>query len=275
MQIGVALSGGAVPKFACVGVIKALEEMDIEISHIAGTSAGGIVAALYAYGYTPDQIADQLQKLSKSHIDVDWKGIGRRFLFFRRNLDGGVKGEKLQRLVHQMTGNDDFSACQIPCAVSVTDLRTQKTMAISSQKVRNYETILDMPIDEAVRASASIPVMYQPVRWKDYIFIDGGMLKNCPVDIVQGLGADKVLAVDPVSSYSQKETFDDLSTILSQSMNILLEAQMKEDHKKAELCLKPDLGDTGLFDFKRIAECVEKGYAYTKERKNDIMAVLS
>ncbi|SET98300.1 NTE family protein [Salinibacillus kushneri] len=275
MKIGVALSGGAVPKFACIGVLKALEEEGIQISHIAGTSAGAIVAALYAYGYTPCQIEIQLQQLSNSHIDVDWKGISRRFLFFHRNLDGGVKGEKLQSLIHQLTGDDTFSACQIPCAVSTTDLRSQQTIVISSHLIKDFETLLDMPIDRGVRASASIPIMYQPVRWNDYILIDGGMLKNCPVDIVKGLGAEKVLAIDPISTFSNTEPYDDMSTILNQSMNILLEAQMREDYTKATMCLKPDLGDVGLFDFKQISRCVELGYSHTKERMDNLIETFS
>ncbi|WP_153727562.1 patatin-like phospholipase family protein [Salinibacillus xinjiangensis] len=274
METGIAIAGGCVPKFAAIGVLRALDEEGITITHIGGTSAGSIVAALYAYGYTSQQIEDAVSTMGKHHMDVNWSGIIRRFCFFRRKLDGGVKGDKLQSLLNRMTHDDLFSACQIPCAVAATDIRKKEPVVIASEEVAGYTTITNMPMDQAVRASSSIPVLYKPVRWGDHILVDGGLMRNCPVDVVKNLGAKHILAIDPLSTFEEREPFEDMSTILNQSMTILLEEQMKEEQDSADICLKPNLGDVGLFDYDKISDCIEVGYQYTKEHIKDILTSL-
>lgn len=272
METGIALAGGCVPKFASIGVLQALEEADITVTHIAGTSAGSIVAALYAYGFSVDDIHKAVVTMSRNHLDVNWSGLIRRFCFLRRNLNGCVKGKKLEELVHRMTKDDTLSAFKIPCGLIATDLRRKKPVVLTNKNISSneFDTETDMSIDKAVRASSSIPIMYEPVRWKNYVFVDGGLIDNCPVNVVRKMGAKRVISIDPLSTFKSNEPYEDMSTILSRSMTLTMEKQMNEEQQAADYNLYPEVGEIGLFEFKKIGQCIESGYYYTKERIEEI-----
>jgi NTE family protein len=277
METGLALAGGSVPKFASIGVIQALEEADINITHIGGTSAGAIVAALYAYGLSIQEIKETVTAMSRHHMDVNWIGVFRRFCFIRRNLDGCVKGERLEGLVRSITGDDDLSSFKIPCGLITSDLRMGKPVVLTNTDISSdkFMTEYDMSIAKALRACASIPIMYKPVKHKEYVLVDGGLVANCPVHLVKKLGAKKVISVDPLSEFKEDESYDDMSTILNRSITLTLEKQMNEAHQSADLNLYPEVGDVGLFEFDKIKQCIELGYNYTKNRIDEIKSVLA
>ncbi|MBB6454750.1 NTE family protein [Salirhabdus euzebyi] len=275
MEVGIALAGGAVPKFASIGVLQALEEENIKISHIAGTSAGSIVAALYAYGYPLKDIKMDLMSINKSHIDFNWRNILRKFFRRTKYFDGFVKGQKLEDIIFTITGNDTFSSFKLPCAIVATDLKSKKPIIFTQEKLPSYHTESNITINKAVRASCSIPIMYQPVRWEEYILVDGGLVQNCPVEVVRELGAETVISIDPISTFKKDEHFDTISPLLNCSMMLMLETQMKQDHEKADLNIYPEVGDIGLFEFKRIEECINKGYQYTKGQMKEIKEKLT
>jgi NTE family protein len=277
METGLALAGGSVPKFASIGVIQALEEADIKITHIGGTSAGAIVAALYAYGLSIHEIKEVVSTMSRHHMDVNWVGVFRRFCFIRRNLDGCVKGERLEDLVRSITGEDKLSSFNVPCGLITTDLRLGKSVVLTNTNITSSDFVTehDINIAKALRACASIPIMYKPVKHKQYVLVDGGLVANCPVQLVKKLGAKRVISVDPQSEFSVDEPYDDMSAILNRSITLTLEKQMNDAHESADLNLYPNVGDVGLFEFDKIKQCIELGYNHTMNRIDEIKSALT
>ncbi|WP_102027586.1 patatin-like phospholipase family protein [Salirhabdus sp. Marseille-P4669] len=275
MAIGIALAGGAVPKFAAIGVLQALEEHHIEISHIAGTSSGAIIAGLYAYGYSVEDIKYALLSFGQKHIDVNWYGVLRRFCFLRKNVDGCVKGDRLESLIKRLVGTESVSSFQIPCGLMATDLRKGKPVVFTNVDPSSPNLLIEkeIPICKAIRASSAIPVMYKPVRWKDYVLVDGGLVDNCPVHLVRELGANKVIRIDPLTYFKEDDPYHDISVILNRSMSLTLENQMEEEKQEADLNLYPVVGNVGLFEYDKIAQCIELGYQFAFKEMANILTV--
>lgn len=276
MEVGISIAGGAVPKLASIGVIQALQEEGIKISHITGTSAGSIVAALFAHGFTPEEMKKIASDVSAKWIDVNWKGIIQRFSFHKQNLDGFVKGEKFERYLEELLGDVNFQSLKLPCAIVAADIQKGTPIIFTNreEQIKKYEALETIPISKAVRASCSIPVMFEPVRFEDYILVDGGLILNCPVTMTYELGANKVIAIDPISHFPETAPYDDLSFMLNRSMTLVLEQQMENELKKADVQLMPNVGNVGLFEFSKIEYCIERGYIYTKGQMDQIRKAL-
>ncbi|BCJ86827.1 patatin-like phospholipase family protein [Effusibacillus dendaii] len=268
MKTGLAISGGGVSGAAAIGVIEALEEAGIAISHIAGTSSGAMVASFYACGFSIRQIKSVMPKFTKRHLDADWKKILPAVLFRKKRLDGWLKGMRLQELLAELTAGKQVVDLQIPCAIVATDLRNGQPVVFAKNPVPGYTTETDISIAQALQASYSIPVIFQPVRWKQYILADGGVSLNCPVRVVRAMGAEHVIAVDTVTAFANQDVGSLRSglSIFAHVINLNLRDQMKHEHAYADFSLYPDVGQVGAFDFRKVPQCVEAGYRYTRER---------
>ncbi|MFC4770303.1 patatin-like phospholipase family protein [Effusibacillus consociatus] len=275
-KAGLAIAGGGVSGSAAIGVIQALEEAGITISHIAGSSSGAMVAALYAYGYSVDGMKQVMPRFTKRHLDYDWKAILARFLLRRPHLDGWIKGTRLQSLIGELTEWKNVSAFRIPCGIVATDLRQGKPLIFSKDPVPGFPFESDITIAQAVQASCSIPVIFQPVRWKQYILSDGGVSINCPVRVVKALGAERVIAVDTVTAFANSDVGQLRSglSIFAHVINLNLRDQMAREHEWADLSLHPHVGYVGALDFHKVQQCVEAGYLYTKQRIDQVKKVL-
>jgi NTE family protein len=176
--LGVVLSGGGSRGFAHIGVLQALEEAGIAVDHLAGASMGGVIAAAYAAGLTPQEVAEiainngtmrQLLRLASP-------GIPHNGLF---------RGEQLLEFFREHLHDADFADLHIPLTLVAVDLN-------SGQEVYLNEG----PVAEAVRATVSVPGLLMPVERGNQRLVDGGLLNNMPVDVARAMGADVVLAVD-------------------------------------------------------------------------------
>ena len=187
-RIGLALGGGGVRGGAHVGVLKVLEEYGIEIDLIAGTSAGSVVAALFAHGYTADDIAGIFVNAELTDL-----------LSLRPSRMGLMTPTGCSKLIKQHTNDGRIENCKIPLYIVTADLISRRQIVFTEG-----ETAL------AVHASSAIPGLMNPVRHNGMLLADGGILNNCPADIVRNAGADIVLAVNLhcIANFEPKNTMD-------------------------------------------------------------------
>ncbi len=288
MKIGLALAGGGASGGAHVGVIRALEEAGIEISVIGGTSSGAVVAGLYAAGVSTSQMLTLLPSLTRKQIDVDFSQFPR---LLRRQYTGGlVRGDRLHKFIKDAVNDRNMSAVQIPLAVVATDLQTGREVVFASQSCPSpvvrildddrqlslWRTVQHAPLATAIRASISIPFVFQPLHWEDMILADGGLVDNCPVEPVRALGADFVIAVDTITPFLRlKGTLPlRVRSLLQQIVNIGLARHAALSALNADAFLAPSVGPVGALDFPRLISVAERGYEYTKERIDSLAHAL-
>lgn len=173
-RVGLALGGGGGKGSAHIGVLSALEALRVPIDVLAGTSIGGLVAALYAVGYQPYQIEQWFRRATA------WR------ILERDPTNGGFLGtRKIELLLREAFGTRTFADTRVPLALVAVDIS------------RAVEVVLDEgPLVEAILASIAIPGLFPPVVRGDQQLVDGGVLNNVPVDVAQALGAGRVIAVD-------------------------------------------------------------------------------
>lgn len=276
MKTGLALAGGGVSGSAAVGVIQALEEAGITITHIAGTSSGSIVAALYAYGYSVEDLKLTIPRFTRRQLDVDWKAILSRIFRRRPSLDGWIKGIRLQVLLDEFTQSEFVSGFRIPCGIVATDLRKGQPVVFAKDPIPGFHTESDIPISQALLASSSIPVIFQPVRWNGLILADGGVSMNCPVSVVRAMGAEKVISVDTVTAFANDDVGELRSglSVFAHVINLNLRNQMAHEHRYADVSLFPHVGYVGAFDFQKVEQCIDAGYRTAWENMDRIRAAL-
>jgi NTE family protein len=242
-KIGLALGGGAVLGAAHIGVIRALEEMDVEISYVTGTSIGAFVGALYAFGYTSKDIEEIALKLS-------WMDISGLALF----ESGLLSNAKLGKLLGESLGEKKIEDADIPLGVIATDIT-------SGDKV-----VLDKgPVAQAVMASTCIPGVFGPVKCDGKLLVDGGIVENIPIDTVKNMGADYVIGVDLNASKAYVKPDSILDVILN-SFHFILKAAAKYQTEDADILITPDLSKFNMVNTDQIEDLIEQGYKDAKEQ---------
>ncbi len=184
-KVGLALGGGSFRGFAHVGVLKALEKHNISVDYIAGTSAGSIVGALYASGLS-------VKKIEHLIHTTPWKYL----LDFVLPSKGFLEGKRIEQYIQDLIHATTFEDLRIPLRVVAADLKSGKEVVFHKGDVAS-----------AVRASMSIPVVFNPLERHGSILVDGGVINPVPVSVVKDMGADYVIAVDlstPVSVTFEK-----------------------------------------------------------------------
>lgn len=269
MKIGLALSGGGIRGIAHAGVIKALEEENIQIDIIGGTSSGSLIASLYAMGYSPYYIYVLFKRYSKSIVEIDSKpilsGIG-NFMFAKKvNVTGLKTGESIEKAYNELAlkkGIKKIGEISMPLVIPAVDIYSSKEYVFTSKKTESEENqnqyITDISIGKAVRASSSFPIVFSPCEYKSYSFLDGGVLDNTPVHEVKKQGADKVLAITFESDGVTKN-----SNIMDIGMKILdiMGAKISEENiEMADEILTVPSDGTGLLETEKLDYCYQSGY---------------
>ncbi len=173
-RIGLALSGGGGKGAAHIGVLQVIQELDIPVDLIVGTSAGGAVAVFYSAGFDLATIQNIFRRSALRRIATpDLTGTG---------IIGQRRREKM---LYRLLGDRTFADLTIPCAVVTTDL-------ISGEMVVLHEG----PLVPALLATTALPALFPPVPYGDRLLADGGILNNLPVDVAYEMGAQRVIAVD-------------------------------------------------------------------------------
>jgi NTE family protein len=236
VRIGIALGGGAAKGFAHIGVIKMLEANGLRIEVVSGTSAGSVVGALYASGMD----AFQMQKTAFGLDEAQIRDVS---LF----SGGVVKGQKLQDYVNQLVGNRPLERMKKPFAVVSTQLETgERTFFVRGNT------------GQAVRASSSIPGVFEPVLIGQKHYVDGGVVSPVPVDAARQLGADYVIAVDISTKASGKNPGSLLGTV-NQSITIMGQKLGQQELARANVVIRPLVNDIGPADFEQRNNAILEG----------------
>lgn len=225
-KIALALGGGAARGFAHVGVIKALESQGIVPDIIVGTSAGSFVGALYAAGYSAFDLQRVALQLDDSVVS-DWTLPDRGF----------IKGAALQNFVNHAVQNRPLEKLNTPFAAVVTDLQTGEEVVF---RVGNTGM--------AVRASSSVPGVFQPVTINGHDYVDGGLTSPVPVRAARNMGADIVIAVDISSRPGFGKTKDTID-VLMQTFSIMGRSIRSYELAGADVVIRPDTGAIKPADF--------------------------
>jgi NTE family protein len=229
VRIGLALGGGAARGFAHIGVIKALEAHGIHPDLVAGTSAGAVVAALYASGMSGLQMNRAALKLDEASIS-DWA------MPFRSR--GLIKGVALENYLNTTLSGRKIEQLKIPLGVVATDLRTGEPILFQRGNT-----------GQAVRASCSIPSLFEPVVIGDHEYVDGGLVSPVPAAFAHKMGADFVIAVDISSRPESGVTASSLDMLL-QTFTIMGQTiKAYELDKYADVVIRPNLSKMGGADF--------------------------
>ena len=211
MKLGIALSGGGIRGIAHAGALKAFEENGINIDIISGTSSGSIIATLYALGYSPYYIYILFKRYAKDICEISGMPIisgATNFIVNKKiNINGIKDGTKLEEAFNNLAskmGINTMGEIKMPILVPSVDISSSKEFIFSSIKKSEY--IQDIKIGKAIHASSAFPVVFKPCKYKNHLFVDGGVLDNTPVKILKDNGADKVIAIrfesDPVDKNS-------------------------------------------------------------------------
>jgi NTE family protein len=241
MKIGITLSGGGARGIAHIGVLKALEEMEVTISVISGTSAGSIVGALYSHGYRPEEILSIIQKVSVfKSVRPAWTWIGLL----------SIEGLKEVLLKHIPENN--FDALKVPLTIAATDIKKGEIVYFSSGEL--------IP---CITASCCVPAVFAPVTFEGKLFVDGGVLDNLPTKPIRQ-HCDLLIGshCNPIGS-----DFDakNLRTIIERSLLMAINGNTQKSRELCDVFIEPpELGKVTGFGLSKAQEIFDIGYQFTK-----------
>ncbi len=241
-KVGIALSGGGIKGLCHAGVLKALEEFGIKPDVLSGVSAGAVVAALYADGYTPDEIAALFEDISfrkMTQIQIP---------------DGGIFSIKaFERFIGRTLRAKRFEELSIPTYIVATDFD-------KGQSIEFSEGIIIHPLV----ASCSVPVLFVPKKIKGVHYVDGGVLKNFPVSTIRphceyliGINASPLVADEYKLS---------LMNVAQRTYHFMFKANILYDKQLCDLLIEPiDMANYDMFDVQKGREIFELGYQTAKK----------
>lgn len=235
-RIGLALGGGAARGFAHIGVIQVLEEAGIRPDLVVGTSAGSVVAALYAAGLGGQQLASLARQMDESML-TDWSYPGR----------GLIRGEALARFVRDHTGGRSIEQMKLPLGIVATDLDSGDPILFQVGDT-----------GAAVRASSAVPAVFQPVRIGSREYVDGGLVSPVPVRFARQMGAGLVLAVD-ISQTPEGAATGDAVRMLLQTFAIMGRSINRLELRDADIVFRPALAGMAGSDFRSRDRAVAAG----------------
>ena len=251
LHTGVVLSGGGVRGFAHLGLLQALEELNIKPDAISGVSAGAIVGALYAAGHSPQTIRDILKKNSY----FGWSS-------FLLNKDGLFSMKALRKVLQAYIPDNSFESLHKKLFVTATDFANNE--AITFSKGSLIDTVI---------ASSSVPAIFEPVKMGDHLLVDGGLLNNFPVEplenkctlligcnvnfIPKGLGNGKRIGK---------------MNLIEKCFHMAIASVVYSKVEKLDLFIEPDLHEFGMFDVTKADLIYETGYQATMKHKNKLLS---
>ena len=280
-RIGLVLSGGSAKGLAHIGVLKVLEEEKVPVEYITGTSMGSIVGGLYVAGYTVEEI-------EKFAVETDWfamftdniprdkKGAIRNyfedkntialpFQGFSVNFPSGAIGGKsisgnLNDLLYGVEDVNDFRKFPQKFALVATDLESGEAVMIDKGS---------LPI--AIRASMSLPTVISPVRYQGKLLIDGGIVRNLPVQEIKVLGADYTIGVNVGEGFSKlDETKMNLVNITENALTIGGKREVERQIRMLDLYIEPDVADIASPDFSKAEVIIALGEAAARKNIDEI-----
>ena len=283
-KIGLALSGGGAKGIAHIGVLKVLEEAGIRPDYVTGTSIGSIMGGLYSIGYS----VEELEAMAK---DIDWNyyfndelkrtdlpieerhyseryqvkfGIENNKIQFPK---GFIQGQKIGLLLSYLTlpahGITDFDKFPIPFRCIATDAETGEKVIIK-----------DGSLAKAMRASMSLPSVFEPMEIDGKILLDGGVVQNLPVQEAFDMGAEIVIAVDITSPLYKRSELKSLIQVLEQTSSYKLAESVALQRELADVVITPDILGFGTLDFKEVDSLLYLGEIAAKTQLPKILELV-
>jgi NTE family protein len=285
-RIGLVLSGGGARGAAHVGVIRVLEELNIPVDYIAGTSMGSIIGGLYASGLSADEIEAALESMDWDDVFSDRPPRVERP--FRRKRDddlylvtsrpgfndgqlmfpsGAIQGQKfdlaLRRLVKHVSAVSDFDALPIPFRAVASDIGTGKPVVLAGG---------DLAM--AMRASMAVPGAFAATEIDGRLLVDGGITNNLPIDVARAMGADIVIAVDISTPLAPPENVRNMLQITGQLTSIMTRTNAElqiASLSEQDVLIIPELGDISSAAFDRAPEAIEVGRAAAEAKRRQLV----
>ena len=240
--LGLALSGGAVLGCSQIGVLKALDEAGIQVTHLAGTSIGAIIAAFYAFGLSPGEI----ENVARS---ITWADLTRP----TASRLGLLSQEGLRRVLHSKIGPVRLEEAPIPLAMVATDISTGERVVMAEG---------DLAV--AVSASACLPGIFVPVERDGRLLVDGGLVEQLPVSPLLKWGVDRIIGVDVFLGMTFRRP-ERLFHLMKNAVDIMLVQGSQRVAEDVDLLITPDLHNFNSTDLKDVPGLVEAGYEAAKE----------
>ena len=237
-KIGLALGGGAARGFAHIGVIQVLEEAGIKPDLVVGTSAGSLVAAIYASGKTGAQLQTVAETMEEAAL-TDWT-----LPFISRGM---LRGEALARYVSGQVGGRKIDSLPMPLGIVATDLHNGKGVLFQTGDAAT-----------AVRASSSVPGVFQPVKIGTREYVDGGLVSPVPVRYARQMGAEVVIAVD-ISATPESNPALSTMDIMLQTFAIMSLSINSFELREADVAVRPALAGVSSADFASKRKSIEAG----------------
>jgi len=236
-KIGLAFGGGGARGFAHLGAIKAFEENGIEFDEVAGTSVGSIVASLYAFGLSSDEMLTIAKNLKESDIRTSK-------MFFMPSKSTGI-----ENLIKSSIGDAHFEDMKKPLTVVAVDLKTAKEIDITKGSVV-----------KAVAGSCAIPGIFEPVDFGEYRLADGGLQNTIPADVLRRNGCKCVISIDvnPTRAYGTDST--KMADILKATLRILMKSNAVKGKIYSDICIDANTSKYKSTSFEGADEMYKIGY---------------
>ena len=284
MKLGLALSGGGIRGIAHAGVLKALEENNIKIDVIGGTSSGSIVSTLYAMGYSPYYIYILFKRYAKEIINQNSistiTSLGSFITNKRTQFSGFYSGEEMEKMFNEVAsrkGIKKVSDIKMPIVIPTVDVQDSKeyiftnSIPKSSQDTTKY--ISDISIGKAIRASSSFPVVFCPCEFKKHKFLDGGILNNFPSLEVKNQDVDKIITVNFKADDINEQS--NVMDIIMRSIDIMGNKISEESLQSSDMVLTIKTDKTGLLEIEKLDDCYKYGYEQTINNIEKIKSLIS
>ncbi len=252
-KLGLVLGAGGARGVAHLGLLQALEEINLQPDLVVGCSMGAIVGALYCMGKSSYELKEFVGTIKKKDIvDITIKLVSNKAL---------LKSEKIDKIFDQLFGEVTFEDLKIPFYCVANDILNCKEVFFSSGKLK-----------DAVRASIAIPTVIKPVEMDGMVLIDGGAVNRLPIGYARQMGADKVIAMDVVGKNKRavklKTVFDIALRCLDCLDEYITDIKLKEN--PADILLYPDLGDMSPYKFNEIDTAPRIGYECAMQKIEEI-----
>ncbi|HED30365.1 MAG TPA: patatin [Prosthecochloris aestuarii] len=236
-NIGLALGGGAVLGAAHVGVLRALDELDIRVAAVSGTSIGSFIAALHAFGKS-------WQEITEIALELDWFDLSGITL----SQFGLLSNRKFGELVRELLGEKLIEHAAIPLSMVATDISTGRQVVLSRGEVGS-----------AVMASACIPGVFRPVEREGLMLVDGVLVENVPVSPLREQGMTPLVCVDLMGGHEFKKP-ENIVGLLLNAFYCALQQTTSLQLEDVDLVIVPDIGPFSLVDTSRVPELIDLGY---------------
>lgn len=284
-KVGLVLSGGGAKGLAHIGVLKVIDSLGVKVDYVAGTSMGAIIGALYASGYSGNQLDSifhevDFDKLINDDLPRDAKAFFERdnsekyavtlpFQNFKIKLPSALsRGQNTYALISKLTLHvnsiNDFSKLPIPFFCIATNIETGQAVMLNSGNLA-----------QSVMASGALPSLFQPVTINNQVLIDGGVVNNYPVDELRAKGMDVIIGVDVQDGLASIEELTSAPDVLVQINNFRTINDMKLKVKKTDIYIKPNIKDYTVVSFNEGAQIIENGKQAARKKIDDLSNLIA